>query len=711
MNVERAEAPPKSVLVVDDDPTVALMAKMGLAEHGFLIRSVTSGDAAIAAVETAPPDVILLDVLMPGMNGFEVCRRVRTLPTGRQIPIVIATGLDDSESIERAYSDGATAFVNKPINWPLLRHQLRCILRASGDRARLAESEERYALAAAGANDGLWDWNISEQRVYFSPRWREQLKLRESEIGEQMDAWLARIHPDDQLGFRNELNAHLAGDIPKLEVEYRILDRDGDYRWMLCRALAIRDEDGQAYRIAGSQTDITERKQTEERLAHDALHDALTGLANRKLLLERITHSIKLAQRRHHYRFAVAVLDLDRFKCINESLGHRAGDSLIRRVAERIGGHLRASDTLARIGGDEFAILFDDSGEVADLDRLVSRIQREIAQPSVLVNQEVATSASAGIALHAPHYERAEDMLRDAEIAMYHAKGKGRNQHVVFDNGMHDEVSSLLEMEVALRAAVPRQELVLYYQPISRLDDDRIVGLEALLRWQHPQRGLLNPDAFLRVAEESGLIIAIGQWTLREATRQLAGWLAALPQLGDLFVSVNVSNAQFVHPDLVAQVKGALQRTGLEPGRLKLEVTETALIDGTQQATAVLEQLRACGVATAIDDFGSGYCSFNYLHRFSFDSLKIDKAFTQTIDRDPKSREIVRAIVGLAHSLELGIIAEGAETTAAVQCLRELGCDFQQGFAFSRPLSADAVEDLLRSRLPQLPDARHVRHP
>lgn len=686
------------LLVADQDPAIALAAKMALDDFGYQVRALDSGEATLALVEKRPPDLILLDVVLPGISGFEVCRRIRE-SSQHQIPIIVATRLDDSESIETAYQAGATAFVTKPINWPLLRHQLQYVLRSSRDQARLIESEERYALAASGANDGLWDWHIAERRVYFSPRWREQLGLSEVDIGSQMESWLDRIHPDDVLGFRNELNAHLAGRAAKFETEYRIRDGHDRYRWMLCRALAIRDADGNAYRIAGSQTDVTARKQAEEQLLHDALHDALTGLANRKLLLERITHSTKLAQRRPDHRFAVAVLDLDRFKNINDSLGHLAGDRLLGLIAERVSGLLRSSDTLARIGGDEFAILFDNCGEVSDLRRVMERIRREVAMPYTLLNQEVVVTVSAGIAMGSTSFGQAQNLLRDAEIAMYHAKSQGKDRHTTFDAGMHAEVADMLQLEGALRAAIAHAEFRLHFQPIRRLEGDAIVGFEALLRWEHPVRGTLAPAAFLGLAEETGLIIPIGHWILREATRQLAAWHRTIPRLRSSYVSVNLSSAEFANPELLAQVERALSESGLSPRHLRLEITETVLIQNAGHASQVLEQLRARGITTAIDDFGTGYSSLSYLHSFSFDALKIDRAFTQEIDRLDKSQAIVRAIVTLANNLGLDVIAEGGENPAEVSCLRDAGCEFNQGNAFQQAVPADQIEAVVNSQL------------
>ncbi|MDJ0738331.1 MAG: EAL domain-containing protein [Gammaproteobacteria bacterium] len=698
MNTDGTQ-PPVSLLLADDDPAIGLLAQMGLTKHGYHVTAVESGEAALRAVADRRPDIILLDVIMPGVSGYDVCRRLGADPATRQIPIIMVTGLDDPESIEQAYAAGADAFVTKPINWTVLRHQLQYVLRSSRDRARLAESEERYALAASGANDGLWDWNIAGQAVYYSPRWREQLGLRSQDIGDDLDDWLDRIHPEDRLAFHNALNAHLAGNSRKFEIEYRIRDHAGDYRWMLCRALAIRDDDDNPCRMAGSQTDITERKLAERQLVHDALHDTLTGLANRKLLLERVSHAIKLSHRRQDYRFAVAIMDLDRFKNINDSLGPLAGDSLLGRIGERIASHLRSSDTLARIGGDEFAILFDDVGGHDHLDRLIERIRREISQPFTLLDQDVVTTASLGIVYSAPSYENPEDMLRDADIAMYQAKALGKNRHEVFDSTMHAQVSELLQVENELRAAIPQRQFRVFYQPIRRLADGEIVGFEALLRWQHPTRGLLAPQAFLSLAEETGLMIPIGQWTLREATRQLAQWHSEIPQIRDTYVSVNLSSAEFAHPDLIDHVRVALSESGLAADSLKLEVTETVLIENTAQSAKVLDELHAEGVATAIDDFGTGYSSFSYLHRFAFDALKIDRVFIHQIDRHDKSREIVRAIITLARNLGLAVIAEGGENSDEVSCLRDVGCEFGQGYAFAQALPVDEIGPLVRRKL------------
>ena len=686
------------LLVADDDPTIALMAKMALVDFGYEVRTVDSGEAAINAVETKPPDLMLLDVLMSDISGFDVCRHIRSSSTHHMLPVIMATSLDDNNSIERAYEAGATAFVTKPINWSLLRHQLHYVMRTSRDRRKLAESEERYALAASGANDGLWDWSINEDSVYFSPRWREQLRLREGDIGNRMEAWMDRVHPDDVLGFRNELNDHLAARVAKFEIEYRVRDRDNNYRWMLCRALAIRDDEGKAYRIAGSQTDITERKRAEAQLIHDALHDSLTGLANRELLLERVDHAIRLAQRRNDYRFAVVVIDLDRFKTINDSLGHLAGDSLLCRMGERIGRHLRTSDTLARTGGDEFAILLDDIDQYADLSRLIERIRREIAQPFPLLNQQVAITASLGITLHTAAYSRSGDMLRDADIAMYRAKGLGKNRHEVFDTTMHTQIAAMLQIENDLRSAISRNEFRIYYQPIHRLEDGEIVGFEALLRWQHPSKGLLPPESYLGIAEESGLIIPIGHWVLNEATRQLREWQTTTPCIRNCYISINLSSSEFAHPDLIKQVIKALRTSGLTPDKLKLEVTETVLIENTSQATQVLDALRELGIATAIDDFGTGYSSLSYLHRFAFDALKIDRSFVRHIDQNTKSRAILRSIVRLAQNLDLTVIAEGGETEEEIDCLRDVGCLFSQGHAFSMALSPEDIQALCMAK-------------
>jgi diguanylate cyclase (GGDEF)-like protein/PAS domain S-box-containing protein len=689
------EAP--RILVADDDPAVGLLAESALAPHGFAVEVVADGEAALQSVLASPPDLLLLDVMMPGKDGFEVLRAMRGPLGFPHMPIVMATALEDTQSVDRAFREGATDFITKPIQWTLLRHRLQYVLRASRLRERVAVSEERYALAARGANDGLWDWDLVRGEVYYSPRWCEMLGLGDVARVDGPGQWLDRVHPDDAQHVNDVLETHIKGLSPHFETEFRLRAEVGEHHWVLCRGLAVRDGKGRAVRMAGSITDVTDRRRAEEQLAHDALHDVLTGLPNRTLFLEKVWHCLRVAGRREDYTFAVGYLDIDRFKNINDSLGHLAGDEVLLKVSERLQAHLRATDTLARMGGDEFTILFDDTPETAVLTKAVERLLGELRRPFFIDGQEISVTASIGITLSGHDYLRAEDMIRDADTALYRAKAAGRDCYEIFDHEMHVEVRAQLKLENELRHALDRTEMRLHYQPIVDLQAGGIVGYEALVRWEHPDRGLLSPAVFLPVAEESGLIVPLGRWVLREACRQLRQWRDTVPGMAERFVAINFSTREFAQLGLVEMILRALHENGLPSNAIRLEITESVLIDNPQRALEVMRQLRSVGIELSIDDFGSGYSSLNYLHRYPFNTLKIDREFVRQIDGNDKSREIVRAIVVLAHSLGLSVVAEGSESSVQTDELRQLECEFGQGYHLGMPLAPGDVERLQRA--------------
>ncbi len=555
----------------------------------------------------------------------------------------------------------------------------------------LRASEERYALAARGANDGLWDWDLVKAAVYFSPRWKAMLGYRDHEIGDQPEEWFHRVHPDDVGRLRKDLDTHLDGAVPHFQTEYRMLHRDGVYRWMVVRGVAERAADGTPARIAGSQTDIHEQKDAEERLIHDAFHDALTGLPNRALFTNLLDRSIGRLRRHSEYRFAVLFLDIDRFKVVNDSLGHMIGDQLLVAASRRLAACLRPGDTVARLGGDEFTVLLDDIVGVDDAIAVAERIQSELATAFTVEHHDVFTSASIGIALSDAGYQHPEEILRDADTAMYRAKSRGRACHEVFTSRMHTHAVSLLRLETDLRRALEREEFRLYYQPIISLLTGELTGFEALLRWAHPKRGIVAPVEFIRLAEETGLIIPIGQWVLWEACRQAEAWRQARgPNAAPLTMSINLSARQFAQATLVESVADALAVTGLPPTTLRLEITESILMDHAEASVRVLDQLRRSGVHVQVDDFGTGYSSLSYLHRFSLDALKIDRSFVAGLGRGGENTEIVRTIVTLARNLGMLVVAEGVETEVQRDVLIALGCEQAQGFLFS--CAVDAVE-------------------
>jgi diguanylate cyclase (GGDEF)-like protein/PAS domain S-box-containing protein len=566
--------------------------------------------------------------------------------------------------------------------------------------AALRESEERYALAVNGTNDGLWDWNLKTNRVYFSPRWKLMLGFQDSEIGNKLNEWYSRVHPEDILQVRKEIAAHLRGATSHFESQHRMLNQAGTYRWVLSRGFVARDTSGHVYRMAGSQTDITERKQAEEQLLHDAFHDSLTGLANRALFIDRLGHMLQLLKRHEDYLFAVLFLDLDRFKVINDSLGHMVGDQLLIAIAQRLKDCLREDDTFARLGGDEFAILLEDIQGNNDATQIVERIQQELKLPFNLNQQEVFATASIGVILKPNGYEQPEDLLRDADIAMYRAKAQGRARYEVFDAAMHDSAVALLQLETDLRRAVENQEFQLYYQPIVSLRSQKITGFEALVRWQHPQRGLISPAEFIPIAEETGLIIPLGLWVLQEACHQMKTWQTQF-SFTPLTISVNISGKQFSQGNLIEQVKRILQETSLDPLSLKLEITESTIMENAESATVMLLQLQGLGIGLSIDDFGTGYSSLGYLNRFPVDTLKIDRSFISSVDTNAEKMEIIRTIVSLAWNLGMDVVAEGVETTKQLAQLKSLQCESGQGYFFSKPVDKVMAAALIAAEVQQ----------
>jgi diguanylate cyclase (GGDEF)-like protein/PAS domain S-box-containing protein len=561
----------------------------------------------------------------------------------------------------------------------------------------LKASEQRYTLAANGANDGLWDWSLESDVTYFSPRWKAIVGFVNNEISHKSDEWLKRVHADDRVHLENALSAHIEGRTPHFRSEHRILHKDGSYIWVLSRGLSVHDSSGKAYRIAGSMTDITERKQAEEQLIFDALHDSLTALPNRTLFVDRLTHTVGREKRNKGALFAVLALDMDRFKVVNDSLGHTTGDKLLIAVSERLAKSLRPGDTLARIGGDEFSVLLEDLKNRGEAVSIAERIQDQLEQPFDVNGKEIYTSISIGIAFSSSEYDQPEHLLRNADIAMYHAKTAGNSRYAVFDTGMYTNAVGRLQLETDLRQAIKEKDFCLHYQPIVSMKKGTIVGFEALVRWQHRDRGLIYPSQFIHIAEETGLIRELGQWILQESCRQLKVWQSWLPGGIPLTVSVNISSKQLL-PNFVDKIKHTLKDTGLAPGGLVLEITESIIMENAELIAPMLTKLKELDVKIHIDDFGTGYSSLSYLHQFPFDVLKIDQSFVQRLDKSGENLEIVKAIITLANSLNMDVIAEGVETESQLLLLQELGCQHMQGHMICRPLDAKDTKAPLSRR-------------
>ncbi len=569
----------------------------------------------------------------------------------------------------------------------------------------LRKSEERYELAVLSANDGLWDWDLNDNKIYYSPRWKELLGYKDQYqlIGDSPIEWFGRIHPEDFEIFKTDLLKHFQN--PKknaFKSQYRILHYDGEYRWFDSQGLAATDSEGVPYRMAGSQTDVTHRKLAESKLMHSALHDALTELPNRTLFMNHLERAIERAKEDEEYLFAVLFLDLDRFKIINDSLGHLAGDELLKTVAHRLRANVRTDDTVARFGGDEFAILVDGIEDVEEAKLVAERIQDALAQPIYLRENRVFTSASIGIALSDIGYDWPQDILRDADTTLYRAKSLGRSRFEVFEVSMRTQAIEAWWLEAELRKAIEQEHFEVYYQPIVGASPEKIVGFEALLRWNHPTGGVVGPREFIPLAEETGLIIPIGAWVLEQACLQLKRWHDE--GFSDLRVTVNVSPYQFepppkAHPGKPYQplpklVKQTLEATNIPPSTLELEITENMTVLNMDKHRVSLEHLKALGIRIAIDDFGMN-SSLGFLNIFPLDTLKIDRSLIRDMTAADGNPTFLTAIIAMAHSLNFNVVAEGVLFKEQAIFLREQQCDEMQGYLYSPALPADGATKLL----------------
>lgn len=690
----------KPLLLVDDDPTNQDLLSRRLRRAGYATELAGSGYEALDVLARREVELVLLDSMMPGLSGIELLRQLRQRFSPARLPIIMVTALGESEKIVEALNLGANDYISKPVDFPVALARIQAQLERKRSEDALRDSEERYALAVRGANDGLWDWDLETQRVYFSARWKAMLGYEESEIGDDPQEWLSRVHKEDRAMLEAQLAAHWeAAASEECAIEHRMLHKDGSYRWMLSRGVVQRDAHGKPVRMAGSQTDITSSK----------AFDPLTGLPNRTLFHERLAAVLDRVAQEPAYPFSVLCLDLDRFKVINDSLGHVAGDELLIHVAERLRAAVRNArpncgathDAIARLGGDEFAILLEnvDSGEAM---RIAGRIHDAIHAAFKLESKEVFTTASIGIVTGNSAYRTPTEVLRDADTAMNRAKSLGRSRCEIFDPEMRVQAVARLELESDLRRAVDNREFVLYYQPKVCLKTNKIVGVEALVRWRHPERGIVQPDEFIPLAEETGLIVPIGFWVLREACVAMHRWHSEFPATPPLEISVNVSVRQFREPELRAQIAAILAETQLDPATLQLEITESVLMDDLDAAAGLLKGLKTLGVGLKIDDFGKGYSSLNCLDRLPFDRLKIDRSFVVNMTRTNGTADTVRTIVLLAENLGMEVVAEGIESRDQLIKLQALDCDYGQGFYFSPPLESGALGDLLRkSRQPE----------
>jgi diguanylate cyclase (GGDEF)-like protein/PAS domain S-box-containing protein len=685
-----------SLLVVDDNEANRDVLSRRLRQRGYAVAMAASGAEAIALVERSAFDLILLDVEMPGMSGLEVLGRLRETHTRTQLPVIMVTARAAGEHVAEALELGANDYVTKPIDFRVAVARIETQLSHKWAVEDLRDSEERYALAVQGANDGLWDWNLTTQDVYWSPRWQSILGL-DATVEPRAEAWLSRVHPDDIDSVRATLHHYLANPIGHYQSEHRVRHCDESYRWVRCRGAAVTDDAGRATRFAGSLTDITDAK----------LGDALTGLPNRLLFGDLVERAIRRAERRPDYTFAILALALDSFRVVHDSLGSIAADRLLVAVARRLQSCLRATDvltrdqtglTLARLGNDEFNVLIDDTTDAGDAVRVAGRLQRSLEEPFDIDGLQVFAQARIGVAVSTSGYTRPDEILRDAAIALGRATASSGTSCEIFDPAMRQRALSRLTFETDLRRAIDERAFELHYQPIVSLRSGRIAGFEALLRWRHAVRGSVPPVDFIALAEDTGMILDLGRLTLAESCRQMAAWIADFGAAAPQVMCANVSSKQLADVGLMREIATTLRESGLTPANLKLEITENSFIHDVPAARTTVHDARALGIGWSLDDFGTGFSSLSFLHRLDVDTVKVDRSFVSEIGHGTSGSEMVRAIVGLAHNLGMDVVAEGVETAEQASALRALGCEYAQGFFFSKAVDAPTAALLIESQ-------------
>ena len=687
-----AEVPlPIRLLLVENSPFDARLLCAYLqtsASHIFDVTIAKRLDDAFFFLNSNRAELIILDLLLPDSDGIETLSRL--IHHKQTIPVIVLTGFGDENLAREAVRLGAQDYLFKSqLTKEALFRSIHYALERSRVSEALRESEERYALAALAVNDGLWDWNLHSNTVYYSPRWSAMVDL-ESAITSSPDEWFDRVHPDDLPLVRQAIEEHLAGQSQHMEVEYRMRHRNGSYRWMLSRGAALFDENHQPYRLAGSQSDITARKHTEQRLIYEVQHDSLTSLPNRVLFRKRLQSALQRFNTGALAGFAVLFLDLDRFKTINDSLGHIAGDQLLNAIARRLENCVPPSTTIARLGGDEFAILLDSVSVPADALRIAKRILNALEHPFYMQQHDIFTTGCIGIALSSEVYTEPEEILRDADTAMYRAKEAGMGQYQLFDTAMHTSAMALWRLETDLRQAIERQEFSIHYQPIVSLQNGRLAGFEGLVRWNHPERGLLYPIDFLAVADETGMLATIDRWMIFNGALQLKKWQDQHAEHSVPFLSLNLSDRLVNQQDLPTFMQEVIRDTGIDPSMLKLEITETVVNSDISQLRQTLARLREMNIQLCLDDFGTGYSSLGSLQYYDVDLLKIAAPFVAAMSQGSGGMEIVRTIITLAHDRNLQVVAEGVETVQQYAQLQAMQCEFGQGNLFSHSNEANA---------------------
>ncbi|MBF1999398.1 MAG: EAL domain-containing protein [Synechococcales cyanobacterium M58_A2018_015] len=682
------------ILIVDDTPANLTVISEVLSDAGFEIAIATSGERALEQARRDPPDLILLDIMMPGIGGFETCCRLKADPHLHQIPIIFMTALTDVENKVRGLELGAVDYITKPFQEQEVVARVKTHLELRQTQLQLQRSEERLTQTLNALQEVVWSAGLNPFEIlYLNPSVKTIYGLSPHDLIAAPHLWIEQIAADDRAAVRQHLVD--APGCGSFELEYRVVDGNGEVHWVHCTAKIQLDESTQRLRVDGILQDISARRLVEQKLLYAAQHDSLTQLANRSFFTERLSELLA-AYRGQDGQFALLFIDLDRFKSVNDSLGHRVGDELLIRVSEILVAAVQPTDLVARLGGDEFTILIDGIAGEEEAVLISDRIQERLQRPIFVGEHLLNITASIGVVIGSNAYQSADDMLRDADIAMYQAKGLGRACHKLFCQEMYEQIMDKLYLENELKYALKRRELFLEYQPILTLATEDLVGFEVLLRWRHGKRGLIPPDQFIPLAEETGWITKIGEYVLRAACLQMKTWQQMHPAASRLTISINLSSYELQSIRFLETIDRIITESRLDPGNLKLEITESSLMKNNELSLQNLRFLQGKGIGLSLDDFGTGYSSLSYLHQFPIHTLKIDRSFVQTMEPGLSSFEIIRTIITLARALNIEVVAEGVETATQVNYLKMLNCEMVQGYFFSKPLSAAAATQYLQ---------------
>jgi diguanylate cyclase (GGDEF)-like protein len=691
------------VMVVDDDASTRMQVRFTLENSGFDVIEAASGQEALDLFDKIRPNLVLLDVLMPGMDGFTTCRMLRTLPGGAHTPVVMVTGLEDSESIVQAFNAGATDFITKPFKMLILNYRTRYWLRSGSILSELNISQERLFKAQEIARLGHWERDLESGEFTITCHSPAMIGLSQPY---SYDALFANIVGEDKERSRKLIDEACRAE-QDFSVHYRVTMEDGSERIILNQGEVVRGRNHHRQLAIGIIQDITELKQAEDQIRYLAFYDNLTGLANRSLFREHWT-KIKPHADRNQHRVAVLFIDLDHFKRINDTLGHPSGDKALIAIANRLKSVFRYSDTISRsgkepptslisrVGGDEFTVLASDITTPDHIANLAERVIECLGHPIQLDDQLITMTASIGISVYPEDGDNIDTLLKNADTAMYEAKERGRNNYQFFQSAMNDAAQARFHLSNRLRHALDNGEFVLHYQPqYANTTGGKLTGVEALIRWEDPEKGLIPPNDFLPFAEENGFIHSINDWVINEACVQAQKWVAA-GLFNGCRMGINISGNRINFKLLGETILAKLVETGLDPRHLEIELTERVMMENTDEARNMLLQLKTIGVSIAIDDFGTGYSALSHLQLFPLTTLKIDKSFVQNINLAKNGLSLLHSIIGIAKSFDLKVVAEGVETADQLSALGAMDCDELQGFLLSKPITMEKFEEELR---------------